>query len=68
MWEAMMEKQRFIEAGNQSFFGEYLYDQVVPADHFHLSTPSNASATRIAIMQPELFLPLAGSILFNENE
>ena len=29
-----MEKQRFIETGNNSFFGEYLYDQVVPADHF----------------------------------
>ena len=29
-----MGKQRFIETGNSSFFGEYLYDQVVPADHF----------------------------------
>jgi len=29
-----MEKQRFIETGSSSFFGEYLYDQVVPADHF----------------------------------
>ena len=29
-----MEKQRFIETGNNSFFGEYLYDQVVPAEHF----------------------------------
>jgi len=29
-----MEKQRFVETGNSSFFGEYLYDQVVPAHHF----------------------------------
>lgn len=29
-----MEKQRFVETGNNSFFGEYLYDRVVPADHF----------------------------------
>ena len=29
-----MEKQRFIETGNNSFFGEYLYDQVVAAEHF----------------------------------
>lgn len=29
-----MEKQRFIETGDNSFFGEYLYDQVVPAEHF----------------------------------
>ena len=29
-----MEKQRFVETGNNSFFGEYLYDQVIPANHF----------------------------------
>jgi IS5 family transposase len=29
-----MEKQRFVETGSSSFFGEYLYDQVVPARHF----------------------------------
>ena len=29
-----MEKQRCIETGISSFFGEYLYDQVVPAEHF----------------------------------
>ena len=29
-----MEQQRFVETGNNSFYGEYLYDQVVPADHF----------------------------------
>ena len=29
-----MEQQRYIETGNQSFFGEYLYDQVIPAEHF----------------------------------
>jgi transposase, IS5 family len=29
-----MEKPRFVETGSNSFFGEYLYDQVVPQDHF----------------------------------
>jgi transposase, IS5 family len=29
-----MEKQRFVETGSSSFFGEYLYDQVVPTHHF----------------------------------
>lgn len=29
-----MEPKRFVETGNQSFFGEYLYEQVVPQDHF----------------------------------
>jgi len=29
-----MEQKRFIETGNSSFYGEYLYDQVVPQDHF----------------------------------
>jgi transposase len=29
-----MEKQRFVETGLSSFFGEYLYDQVVPQGHF----------------------------------
>ena len=29
-----MEQQRFIETGNHSFYGEYLYDQVIPGDHF----------------------------------
>lgn len=29
-----MENQRFVETGKGSFFGDYLYDQVVPADHF----------------------------------
>ena len=29
-----MEKTRFVETGSSSFFGEYLYDQVVPAHHF----------------------------------
>jgi IS5 family transposase len=29
-----MAKQRFIKTGNSSFFGDYLYDQVVPGDHF----------------------------------
>lgn len=29
-----MEKPHFVETGKSSFFGEYLYDQVVPAEHF----------------------------------
>ncbi len=29
-----MEKQCFIETGSSSFFGEFLYDQVVPQGHF----------------------------------
>lgn len=29
-----MEKQRFVKTGNDSFYGNYLYDQVVPQDHF----------------------------------
>ena len=29
-----MEKVRFVETSNESFFGNYLYDQVVPAQHF----------------------------------
>jgi hypothetical protein len=29
-----MEKPHFVETGSSSFFGEYLYDQVVPQDHF----------------------------------
>jgi len=29
-----MEQQRFVKTGSNSFFGEYLYDQVVPQDHF----------------------------------
>jgi len=29
-----MEQKRFIETGNNSFYGEYLYEQVVPQSHF----------------------------------
>jgi len=29
-----MEKQRFVETGEHSFYGEYVYDQIVPTDHF----------------------------------
>lgn len=29
-----MEQQRFIETGRNSFYGEYLFDQVVPQNHF----------------------------------
>jgi len=29
-----METTRFIETDQQSFYGEYLYDRIVPADHF----------------------------------
>jgi transposase len=29
-----MEKPRFVETGSGSFFGNYLYDRVVPSQHF----------------------------------
>ena len=29
-----MEQERYVETGSASFFGEYLYDRVVPKDHF----------------------------------
>jgi len=29
-----MEHQRYVETGSKPFYGEYLYDQIVPQDHF----------------------------------
>ena len=29
-----MAKERFVETGKNSFFGDYIYDQIVPQDHF----------------------------------
>lgn len=29
-----MEKERFVETGKSSFYGDYLYDQIVPENHF----------------------------------
>ena len=29
-----MDQQRYVETGSNSFYGEYLYDQVVPQEHF----------------------------------
>ena len=29
-----MEQQRFIKTDSDSFFGDYLYDQIVPQEHF----------------------------------
>ena len=29
-----MEKQRYAESGENSFYGQYLYDQIVPEKHF----------------------------------
>ena len=29
-----MEQQRFVETGRDSFFGDYLYNLVVPQGHF----------------------------------
>jgi hypothetical protein len=29
-----MEKERYVKTGKGSFFGDYLYDQIVPQDHF----------------------------------
>lgn len=36
-----MEKPRLVETGSSSFFGEYLYDQVVPQGHFLTSSEEN---------------------------
>jgi transposase len=32
--EAAMETQRYVKTGQESFFGDYLYDRVVPENHF----------------------------------
>jgi len=32
--EPNKEQQRYVDTGSNSFFGEYLYDQVVPQGHF----------------------------------
>ena len=32
--ESDMEKGHFVETGRDSFYGDYLYDQIVPKDHF----------------------------------
>ena len=32
--ESDMGKEHFVETGKNSFFGDYLYDQIVPEDHF----------------------------------
>ena len=29
-----MEKQRFVETGKNSFYGDHVYGQIVPSDHF----------------------------------
>lgn len=29
-----MEKERYIKTGSDSFFGDYIYDQIVPQEHF----------------------------------
>ena len=29
-----MAKERYVETGENSFFGEYVYDQIVPQEHF----------------------------------
>jgi transposase len=31
--ESEMEKEHFVETGRNSFFGDYLYDQIIPEDH-----------------------------------
>ena len=36
-----MEQERFIETGGNSFFGDYLYDQIVPSDHFFAQVEAN---------------------------
>ena len=32
--EVKVTKRRFIDTRKQSFFGNYIYDQVIPKDHF----------------------------------
>jgi len=39
-----MEKERFVETVKSSFFGDYLYDQIVPEDHFLHKLKRNYSA------------------------
>jgi len=29
-----MEQKRYVKTGNNSFYGDYLYDQIIPPDHF----------------------------------
>ncbi len=29
-----MEKERYIKTGNDTFFGDYIYNQIVPQEHF----------------------------------
>ena len=29
-----MEQKRYVKTDSNSFYGEYLYDQIVPQDHF----------------------------------
>jgi len=41
-----MEKQRYVETGNDSFYGNYLYDQVVPQDHFLRKLSQNIEWSR----------------------
>lgn len=38
-----MEKERFVETGKSSFFGDYLYEQIVPEDHFFTETQTTDS-------------------------
>jgi len=33
-----MEKEHFVETGSSSFFGDYLYDQIVSEDHFYVNS------------------------------
>jgi hypothetical protein len=32
--ESEMEQERYVKTGSGTFFGDYLYDVVVPQDHF----------------------------------
>ncbi|MFZ3070684.1 MAG: hypothetical protein WA110_06145 [Anaerolineaceae bacterium] len=34
MEEDKKERERFVETGEHSFYGEYLYDQIVPQEHY----------------------------------
>lgn len=38
-----MEKEHFVETGSSLFFGNYLYDQIMPEDHFLRKTQTTDS-------------------------
>ena len=53
-----MEKERYIKTGSDSFFGDYIYNQIIPQEHFQRKlkqiipwerlTRSSSSYTKVA--------------------